>query len=175
MADELRDTWEGAVKWVRGAGGISIALGTVLLAVALLPNQAQQVAAGSPAPTKIEIVTNDDGCSAKDTDCHPIKKQTTTDETIIAPIPSTLPALGVLLILVGLPICFPTMLRDGTSTSAMRVAFYALMSVFMILIVKAGWNATSISDIKVDPSWAALLSSALVAKSAQSFSENRSA
>jgi hypothetical protein len=53
------------------------------------------------------------------------------------------------------------------------LVLYVLCSVFARMLVKTGWTAETMGDIKVDPWWGTLLSSALISKAAQSFSENR--
>ena len=87
-------------------------------------------------------------------------------------------AAGLFLVIVGLVIRFPTLLSDGGTTdsgapsmSTMRVAVLLVVSVFAILTVKAGWAATGLDSLRIDPSWAWVLGAVLGGKAVQSFAE----
>ena len=89
-----------------------------------------------------------------------------------------LPACALLLILFGFALLFPTLLQDGTSAasgaanvSTMRLAVLMIVSVFTLVVVKAGWGST-LADLKIDSSWAWVLAAAFGGKAAQSFAEN---
>ena len=87
-------------------------------------------------------------------------------------------AACVFAVIVGLVLCYPTLLQDGTVTDAgapavstMRAAVLLVVSVFALLTLKAGWSASAIAALKLDPSWAWVLAAALGGKAFQSFAE----
>jgi hypothetical protein len=95
------------------------------------------------------------------------------------PTDGALPACALLLTLLGFAARFPAVLQDGTTNatgegnvSAMRVAVLMIVSVFTLVTVKAGWSVETLTDLKIDPSWAWVLAAALGGKAAQSFAEN---
>ncbi|HTN51125.1 MAG TPA: hypothetical protein VML50_01880 [Anaeromyxobacter sp.] len=84
--------------------------------------------------------------------------------------PGDLPAVGLVLLLLGFAACFPSLLTDGTGEagySTMRVAVLAIVCVFCLVIVKAGWGG----DLTVSDSWWHVLTVALGGKVAQAFAE----
>jgi hypothetical protein len=87
---------------------------------------------------------------------------------------SALIAMGFFLIMLGIAFFFPDMLKSGKNdiTSTMRVATYMIVSVFVFLVVKVGWNCTSMNNFTLDKTWAYLVGIALGSKALQSFSEN---
>jgi hypothetical protein len=86
--------------------------------------------------------------------------------------PGEVPAVSLVLILVGFICRHPTLLRDDTaSVSAMRVVLFGLFCVFSVLTVKAGWKASDLSQLNISPGWAALLAAAIGGKAAQAFAE----
>jgi hypothetical protein len=71
------------------------------------------------------------------------------------------------------------MIQDGTltedgkpSTSTMRVVVLFVVSMFLVLTVKAGWHANALSELQIDQSWAWILGVVLGGKAVQSFGEN---
>jgi hypothetical protein len=87
-------------------------------------------------------------------------------------VPGDLPAVAMFLLLVGLVFYFPDLLQDGSGGgSSMRVAVLMVVSVFVILTLKAGWTVTNLEELKIDPSWAWVLGVAFGAKMGQSFAE----
>jgi hypothetical protein len=103
-----------------------------------------------------------------------IKTTTESSQPVVQNTPQALATAGLILLLVGVPLCAPQVLHDSAKElSAMRVVFYGIAGVFGILAIRAGWDAKSLGDVKIDSGWAGLLSAAFAAKAAQSFSENR--
>jgi hypothetical protein len=85
-------------------------------------------------------------------------------------IPSSVPAVGLLLLVFGLICAFPSVLTDGgNQVSAMRAVVLLIVSTFALLTVKNSWSNASII---IDPSWKYILAAALGGKAVQSFSEN---
>ncbi len=87
-------------------------------------------------------------------------------------------AACVFAVIVGLVLCYPTLLQDGSATAAdvpamssMRAAILLIVSVFALVTLKAGWGASSLEALKLDPSWAWILAAALGGKAFQSFAE----
>jgi hypothetical protein len=81
-------------------------------------------------------------------------------------------------VIVGLVLLFPTLLQDGTKTesgapsvSSMRVATLMVVSTFALATLKAGWGASKLSELQLDPTWAWVLAAALGGKAFQSFAE----
>jgi len=90
-----------------------------------------------------------------------------------APIPGEVPAVSLFFVIIGLVFYFPDLLKDETkATSSMRVVVLMTVSVFLLLTVKSGWSANSLSELKLDQSWAWVLAVALGGKVLQSFSEH---
>jgi len=82
-------------------------------------------------------------------------------------------AVGLFLVILGLVFLYPKMLEDDThATSTMRVAVLMIVSLFVILTIKAGWVAPDLEHLKVQDSWAWVLAAALGGKAFQSFAEN---
>jgi hypothetical protein len=87
-------------------------------------------------------------------------------------VPGDLPAVSMFLLLIGLVFWFPDLVKDGGGgNSSMRVAVLMIVSLFLILTLKAGWEATKLDELKIDPSWAWVLGVAFGAKMGQSFAE----
>jgi len=83
-----------------------------------------------------------------------------------------LPAVGFFFILLGMALLFPDMLQDDTkSVSTMRVVVFMLVSVFVIVAIKIGWQAPNFDDFKIDRTWVYILGLTLGSKVFQSFSE----
>lgn len=83
-----------------------------------------------------------------------------------------LPAVGLFFILLGMALVFPDMLQDDTkSISTMRVVVFMIVSVFVIIAVKLGWQSANFDDFRIDRTWVYILGLALGSKVFQSFSE----
>lgn len=87
--------------------------------------------------------------------------------------PGEVPAVSMFLFLIGLVFYFPDLLKEEKegAGSSMRVAILMVVSVFVILTLKAGWTVTNLEELKIDPSWAWVLGVAFGAKMGQSFAE----
>lgn len=87
---------------------------------------------------------------------------------------SALASVGFFLMLLGMAFYFPDMLKDETkgSISTMRVIIFMIVSVFVLLAVKAGWSAKSIKDLELDATWGYILLAALGSKAVQSLGES---
>jgi hypothetical protein len=104
-----------------------------------------------------------------------------TDSAIALPADDWRPslvALAVLFLGIGMAVAVPTLLGDGTlhadgtpNVSVMRVVLYGTVLLFGFVTVRAGWGATSMADVHIDPWWVALLSIVSAAKVAQSYGE----
>lgn len=93
-------------------------------------------------------------------------------EQLIDEITGSIPAIGFLIIMLGIALLFPDMLRGSTkSISSMRVAVLMVVSVFVVMVIKAGWNSTSLKDIEIDNTWAYIIGIALGSKAAQTVVE----
>ncbi len=90
-----------------------------------------------------------------------------------ASAPGDVPAVALVLLLVGFAACFPSLLTDGSGEgySTMRVAVLAIVCVFCLVAVKAGWAAQGAADVTVSDSWWHILTVALGGKVAQAFAE----
>lgn len=88
-------------------------------------------------------------------------------------VPGDLPAVAMFLFLIGLVFYFPDLLKEDTAGagSSMRVAVLMVVSVFVLLTLKAGWAVSNLEELKIDQSWAWLIGVTLGAKTAQSFAE----
>ncbi len=83
-------------------------------------------------------------------------------------------AVSLLLVILGFVFYFPSLLDDDThQTSTMRVVVLLVVSLFMVLTMKAGWEAHSLADLQLQEKWVWVLVAALGGKAAQSFSENQ--
>ena len=83
-------------------------------------------------------------------------------------------------VIIGLILRFPTLIQDGTNdqksennASTMRIAVILIISVFSILLIKTGWSAQTIADLKIDSTWIGILGVVLGGKVFQSFAENQ--
>jgi hypothetical protein len=86
-----------------------------------------------------------------------------------------LAAVGIFLVILGMVFRFPTLLADDTgATSTMRVAVLMVVSLFVVVTMKAGWAAHSIPELVLNNSWCWVLAAAFGGKAAQSFAENMS-
>jgi hypothetical protein len=54
----------------------------------------------------------------------------------------------------------------------MRVAVLKVISLFVVLTIKAGWAAKSLADLQLQQTWVWVLAAALGGKAFQSFAEN---
>lgn len=82
-------------------------------------------------------------------------------------------AVGMFLVILGLVFYFPSLLNDDTgATSTMRVAVLMVVSLFVVLTLKAGWGADTLEKLKLQDSWVWVLAAALGGKAFQSFAEN---
>jgi hypothetical protein len=82
-------------------------------------------------------------------------------------------ATGLFIVILGLVLLFPTLLSDDTGqTSTMRVCVLMVVSLFVVLTVKAGWGAPDLEHLKLQDSWVWVLAAAFGGKAFQSFAEN---
>jgi hypothetical protein len=90
-----------------------------------------------------------------------------------ASAPGDIPAASLVLLLLGFAACFPSLLTDGSGEgySTMRVAVLAIVCVFCLVTVKAGWSAQGAGELTVTDSWWHVLTVALGGKVAQAFAE----
>ena len=87
-------------------------------------------------------------------------------------VPGDLPAVAMIFLFIGLVFYFPDLLKDPSNGgSSMRVAVLMVVSLFVILTLKAGWTVTNLEELKIDQSWAWLIGVTLGAKMGQSFAE----
>ena len=85
------------------------------------------------------------------------------------PLPGSVPAVGLILIVFGLITAFPSILTDGSDqVSTVRVVVLLLSSAFVLLVVKHGWSD---AHATIDSAWKAILIAAFGGKAAQSFAE----
>lgn len=82
-------------------------------------------------------------------------------------------AIALVLVLVALPLLYPTMLRENGAVSTMRAIVYLIVGLFSVLTIRAGWSATTLVDLKIDPWWAAIVSAAIGGKAVQSLGESQ--
>lgn len=83
-----------------------------------------------------------------------------------------IPAVSLLLIVVGMCFFFPTLLEESPGqVSTMRVIILAVVLVFVLIYTRIGWNSGSMDDFKIDPTWVYILGLAFGAKAAQKFAE----
>jgi hypothetical protein len=80
-------------------------------------------------------------------------------------------AIGLVFLMIALPVLYPTMLREGRTVSTMRVIVFLVVGLFAVLTIQAGWGVSKISDIKIDPWWATIVSAAIGGKAVQSLGE----
>ena len=90
---------------------------------------------------------------------------------------SKLVAIAILFIMVGFAFSYPELLMgpDKTSYSVMRTAVFFIVCLFVFLIAKIGWNATSLADFQINAGWAAIITAALGSKAVQTFGEAKAA
>ena len=92
---------------------------------------------------------------------------------IVPAEPGTAAAVSMFLVIMGLVFYFPTLLSDDSgATSTMRVAVLMVISLFVVLTLKVGWDADSLQSLALDPSWTWVLAAALGGKAFQAFAEN---
>jgi len=96
-------------------------------------------------------------------------------------VDGTLPAISLVVALLGFALRFPTLLQDGSTdsnnqgnVSTMRLSVLGLIVTFLLVTVKAGWDTPKLADLRIDPSWAWILAATLGGKAAQSFAELKS-
>jgi hypothetical protein len=168
----LANQWREPAGYLLQLVGASILVGSLVVS-ALRDQGERQLVMRSVEEVADPSVCNKDFPCQKDGEWHlPVKK--TVARLARGRVAAEWPALAVLLVLIGIPMAWPVLLTDGEAFSSMRLVLYVLCSVFTLMLVKTGWTAETMGDIKVDPWWGTLLSSALISKAAQSFSENRS-
>ncbi len=87
-------------------------------------------------------------------------------------------AAAVFTVVMGLAMRFPTLLQDGTVTdenrpaySSMRVVMLLVTGTFIMLIVKVGWTAQDLAQLKIDGSWPLILGVVFGGKIVQSMAE----
>jgi hypothetical protein len=86
---------------------------------------------------------------------------------------NTFAAVAFFLIMIGFSLTFPGMLKSSTNKySTMRIVVFMIVSLFVFLCVKIGWNCTELKDFKIDSTWGIILSAALGGKVVQSLGEN---
>lgn len=86
--------------------------------------------------------------------------------------PGALPAVSLFLVLLGMTLYFPELLSDeNKGLSTMRVVIFMIISVFIIIAMKIGWEATGFSDWDITPTWVTLIGLAFGGKMIQSLSE----
>jgi hypothetical protein len=88
---------------------------------------------------------------------------------------SSLIAIGFFIIMLGILFVFPDMIKSGKTdeTSTMRVVTYMIVSVFVFMCVKLGWDCKTFKDFQIDRTWAYILGIALGSKAAQTFGEGK--
>lgn len=86
--------------------------------------------------------------------------------------PGAVAAAAFFLIMLGMAFVFPSMLRDeNKALSTMRVLVFMVISVFVILSIKTGWDVREMRDLVVDDNWLYIIGLCLGGKVAQKFSE----
>jgi|GEM_PF-2049815 len=83
-----------------------------------------------------------------------------------------LPAVSLFFILLGMVFHFPELLQDESKGfSTMRVVVFMVISVFIIIAMKLGWQVTTFAEWKVEQTWVYILGLAFGSKVFQTFSE----
>jgi hypothetical protein len=85
----------------------------------------------------------------------------------------TIPAMSMLIVILGLAFAFPTLLQEGGTgeISTMRVIILAVVLVFTTVYIKLGWIAGSFEEFTIDKSWIYILGLAFGGKALQKFAE----
>jgi hypothetical protein len=164
--------------WRKRIGYLLQVLGAAIMVASLVWAGTHDTADIELSQRSVEEISDPAVCTKELSACEkngdwniPVKR--TVKKSVRARVAPEWPALAVMLILLGIPITWPVLLKDTETFSSMRMVLYVLCGVFTLMLVKTGWTADSMSDIKIDPWWTSLLSTALASKAAQSFSENR--
>lgn len=76
--------------------------------------------------------------------------------------------------ILGVSFAFPDMLRGQTKEmSTMRIIVFMFANVICMLLLKIGWDKTSLLEIELDGFWVAVIGFLFGAKAAQSYLENK--
>lgn len=88
--------------------------------------------------------------------------------------PGDVPAVSLVLLVLGFAAWYPSLLTDGSGEgySTMRVAVLAIVLVFSVVVLKAGWSVQGGGELTVSDSWWRVLTVALGGKVAQAFAES---
>jgi hypothetical protein len=86
----------------------------------------------------------------------------------------TIPAISIVLIIIGMCFNFPTLLEDSAGgISSMRVMVLSVVLVFVLVYVKIGWTAGSFEEFTIDRTWVYILGIAFGSKAIQKFGEDK--
>ncbi len=138
-------------------------------------------AISEPEMTNDKITTETNKSNEQSKDDKNTQTQKTADSSKVtveqrprppAIVPGELPALALLLLILGLALLQPGIFKDDTgAVSSLRVLMFGMVSLSLLMFVKVAWNAQSIAELKLDPWWSTLLSTVFAAKAVQSFGE----
>ncbi|HAJ80585.1 MAG TPA: hypothetical protein DCO75_12540 [Fibrobacteres bacterium] len=85
-------------------------------------------------------------------------------------------AADFFIIMLGIALAFPSLLEDNNNgLSTMRIAVFMMVNVICLLLIKIGWSAKSLVDIKLDQYWMGIIAFIFGAKATQSFFESKMA
>ncbi len=83
-------------------------------------------------------------------------------------------AITFFIIMLGMSLAFPSMLRDkNDGLSTMRIVVFMMINVICILLLKIGWDAKNLADIQLNEYWMGVIAFVFGAKATQSYFESK--
>jgi hypothetical protein len=78
------------------------------------------------------------------------------------------------IIMLGVSFAFPQLLQDYTrGLSTMRITVFMMTNVICMLLLKAGWSAAGLEDVKINPYLAGIIAFIFGSKATQSYFESK--
>ncbi|AUP78600.1 hypothetical protein [Flavivirga eckloniae] len=85
-------------------------------------------------------------------------------------------AIAFFIVMLGVSFAFPSLLQDqNKGLSTMRIVVFMITNVICLLLLKIGWNVTSLTELGVDQYWVGIIAFVFGAKATQAYFESKMA
>lgn len=84
-------------------------------------------------------------------------------------------SISFFITMLGIAFAFPSLLEGNEGLSTMRIVVFMMTNVICMLLIRIGWDKTSLNDIGLDQWWMGVIAFVFGAKATQSYFESRMA
>ncbi len=82
-------------------------------------------------------------------------------------------AIAFFITMLGIAFAFPKLLKGNDGLSTMRIVVFMMVNVICLLLIKIGWDKTSLEQIGLNQWWTGVIAFVFGAKATQSYFENK--